>query len=105
MAKSVVDLTSIEDALGYWKECLMDFGRKNDMEIAGCMVNLASNDHFHDDWYQKNEPMFDELFDLVASLEVPNGITEIGNDTMRQTAWKRVYELLESLERKYLHNS
>ncbi len=101
MAKHIAELVTMQDAVTYWRTCLIDFADKDDERVAGTMVNLAGNDHF-DHWYRPEEGgdiLFTELFDIVVELDRPVSLTVAGT---RAASWERVHRLLEALETKYL---
>lgn len=94
---------TIQEAIQRWCELLKDLKEDMDKEssedLAGHMVgaNIYSGDE--EKWYQ-SEPLFAEVFDIVADLEIDNLDPE-NREKERRDKWDRVKELVERLEEKY----
>jgi hypothetical protein len=96
---NVNDLTSANDYAEYWSRCLGDLGRKPDQTVAGYMTGVVSGPAFIGLYREgTGDPLIVEVFNLVTSLELPNGVTEIADDSTRQLYWKRVKRLVAELK-------
>lgn len=94
-ANDITGYQSLREATIYFRQCLVDLDNGvDDLKVAGWMTNIIANESF-DKWYA-TDPQFAEIFDCVASLEVPDGPKDY-----RKAKWQKVRTALHKLEQKY----
>lgn len=88
------NLRNLGDVVSYWERCLskLKLG-EDDTVIASQMVDVVNNIH-DNEWSDSNNEYYSEIFELVASLELPGG-----DEKERAQDWKRVEELLQQMRR------
>jgi hypothetical protein len=91
------DLENLVEVGEFWAFYLEKLGEMPEMDVAGGMVNIVTNDRW-DDWYNesKGDPLFVETFDLVADLETP-----IKRELSREEMWRKVKKNVTALRQKY----
>ncbi|MDP2631980.1 MAG: hypothetical protein Q8P30_04440 [Candidatus Uhrbacteria bacterium] len=97
MPKKGIELENLNEVAAFWKHYLDKLGSMPEMDVAGSMANVVSNDKW-EQWYNegKGDPLFVEAFDLLADLETP-----IERKLSREDMWARVKQLVKQLEEKY----
>jgi hypothetical protein len=102
MSRKIIEVETIQDALLYWRECLAEWGKKPDTQIAANMVGLVTNDHFEEWEGKEGQPQtdFSKVFELALELESDRVGGEYGS--VRDQMWEEVRVLLRKLEEEYL---
>lgn len=92
-AKKVIELKTLPEVYAYWKDCLQLHSDYNDMQVAGFIVGVVSNNNF-ETWYSEGngESVFVDVFDRASELEIPDG-----SPAKRAQTWAVLRTLLDSV--------
>lgn len=90
--KVISEIKTAEDAIQYWRGCLLQLDSQPDDKVAYDMVRVVGSPNW-DDLYKEGEgsATIVGVFDLVAELEVPSQA-----DAIRHQKWEKVKRLLAS---------
>ena len=90
--KDPAALRTVSDVADYWTDCLaLRAAGSSEYDVAAMMVGIVSNSR-EQAWSSDPHPAYDMIFELAASLELPDKMT-----SHRRERWHCIIVLLKVL--------